>query len=179
MFLNTAVELVAVVTGPLVVCKLRKQVLHLSLHGILQQSLFCAMFFASFHVSSLWFDVHLCSCVRQTKKTYEKVGEATETALGVLVEKMNVFNLNKAGLSDRELGTACCHQVLSLWQKEFTLEFSRDRKSMSVYCIPLKATKLPGGPKMFVKVGASQEHWFFFFFALCLYLLALLILFVK
>ena len=39
------------------------------------------------------------------------------------------------------------------WRKEFTLEFSRDRKSMSSYCVPLKQTKLGTGPKMFVKVG--------------------------
>ena len=37
-------------------------------------------------------------------------------------------------------------------KKEFTLEFSRDRKSMSVYCTPNKARSSVG--KMFVKVGA-------------------------
>lgn len=35
-------------------------------------------------------------------------------------------------------------------KKEFTLEFSRDRKSMSVYCTPNKARSSLG--KMFVKV---------------------------
>ncbi len=34
-------------------------------------------------------------------------------------------------------------------KKSFTLEFSRDRKSMSVYCTP---TKGDAGSKMFVKV---------------------------
>lgn len=36
-------------------------------------------------------------------------------------------------------------------KKNFTLEFSRDRKSMSVYCTPGKGD---GGPKMFVKVSS-------------------------
>ena len=39
-----------------------------------------------------------------------------------------------------------------IWKKEFTLEFSRDRKSMSAYCVPIKQTKLGAGAKMFVKV---------------------------
>lgn len=46
-------------------------------------------------------------CV-QTKGVYEKVGEATETALCCLVEKMNVFNTDLAGLSPAERATACC-----------------------------------------------------------------------
>ena len=43
----------------------------------------------------------------------------------------------------------------ALWKKDFTLEFSRDRKSMSSYCLPVKQTKLGPGPKMFVK-GAPE-----------------------
>ena len=39
--------------------------------------------------------------------------------------------------------------------QEFTLEFSRDRKSMSSYCTPLKPSRLGNGPKMFVK-GAPE-----------------------
>lgn len=38
-------------------------------------------------------------------------------------------------------------------KKEFTLEFSRDRKSMSVYCTPNKARSSVG--KMFVKVSET------------------------
>lgn len=42
------------------------------------------------------------------------------------------------------------HQVIKLLlKKDFTLEFSRDRKSMSVYCT---STKLGSQSKMFVKV---------------------------
>lgn len=38
---------------------------------------------------------------------YEKVGEATETALCCLVEKMNVFDTDVRGLSNAERATAC------------------------------------------------------------------------
>ena len=34
------------------------------------------------------------------------------------------------------------HHIQSMWSKEFTLEFSRDRKSMSSYCVPTKM--IPG-----------------------------------
>lgn len=43
----------------------------------------------------------------QIKKAYEKVGEATETALSVLVEKLNVYNTDKSGLSKRDIANAC------------------------------------------------------------------------
>uniref|UniRef100_A0A665X008 Calcium-transporting ATPase n=1 Tax=Echeneis naucrates TaxID=173247 RepID=A0A665X008_ECHNA len=88
----------------------------------------------------------------KSKKIYEKVGEATETALCCLVEKMNVFNSNVKNLSKIERANACCTVIKQLMKKNFTLEFSRDRKSMSVYCTPGKGE---GGAKMFVK-GAPE-----------------------
>uniref|UniRef100_A0A915BMJ8 Calcium-transporting ATPase n=2 Tax=Parascaris TaxID=6254 RepID=A0A915BMJ8_PARUN len=88
----------------------------------------------------------------ETKRVYEKVGEATETALVVLAEKMNVYNTNKSGLSPRDLGNVCNRVIQQKWKKEFTLEFSRDRKSMSVYCVPSSGGS---GAKMFVK-GAPE-----------------------
>jgi len=91
----------------------------------------------------------------EAKGFYEKVGEATETALTVLVEKMNVYSQDKAGLKPKDLGTLCNQHMTNLWKKDFTLEFSRDRKSMSSYCIPIKPTKLGPGPKQFVK-GAPE-----------------------
>ena len=112
---------------------------------------------------------------------YEKVGEATETALTCLVEKMNVFDTEVHSLSKIDRANGCnsvsdrcsltcshctfptlplstfslcvllSHQVIKqLMKKEFTLEFSRDRKSMSVYCTPNKSRSTMG--KMFVKV---------------------------
>lgn len=43
----------------------------------------------------------------QSKGVYEKVGEATETALTCLVEKMNVFNTDVRSLSKVERANAC------------------------------------------------------------------------
>nr|AML22896.1 sarcoplasmic/endoplasmic reticulum Ca2+-ATPase [Tridacna squamosa] len=89
------------------------------------------------------------------KDMYEKIGEATETALCLLVEKANFYNTDKTGLNKREMGVACCQVIQEMWKKEFTLEFSRDRKSMSVYCNPNKPTRTPGGARMFCK-GAPE-----------------------
>lgn len=88
----------------------------------------------------------------QVKHSYEKVGEATETALVVLAEKMNVYNTSKSGLSPRDLGNVCNRVIQQKWQKDFTLEFSRDRKSMSSFCVPSSGGS---GAKMFVK-GAPE-----------------------
>lgn len=92
------------------------------------------------------------------KQAFEKVGEATETALTVLAEKMNPFGFDKSGKSRRDAALTVNHGVQAMWKKEFTLEFSRDRKSMSSYCVPSRAaanTKLGTGPKMFIK-GAPE-----------------------
>uniref|UniRef100_A0A8C5PTQ4 Calcium-transporting ATPase n=1 Tax=Leptobrachium leishanense TaxID=445787 RepID=A0A8C5PTQ4_9ANUR len=90
----------------------------------------------------------------EVKGVYEKVGEATETALTCLVEKMNVFDTDLKGLSRIERANACNSVIKQLMKKEFTLEFSRDRKSMSVYCTPNKPSRT-GVSKMFVK-GAPE-----------------------
>ncbi|KAL3856793.1 hypothetical protein ACJMK2_011510 [Sinanodonta woodiana] len=91
----------------------------------------------------------------EAKDIFEKVGEATETALTVLVEKVNFYNTDKSSLSKKERSTVCNQIIQQMWKKEFTLEFSRDRKSMSVYCVPNKPTRTPNGPKMFCK-GAPE-----------------------
>jgi len=85
------------------------------------------------------------------KEIYEKVGEATETALVVLVEKMNVFKQDMSKLNKAEKCNAANAQIRNLMEKKFTLEFSRDRKSMSVYATPRNG----GDNKMFVK-GAPE-----------------------
>ncbi|XP_075446105.1 sarcoplasmic/endoplasmic reticulum calcium ATPase 3 [Ascaphus truei] len=92
----------------------------------------------------------------ESKGVYEKVGEATETALTCLVEKMNVFDTNLSRLSKVEMANACNSVIKKLMKKECTLEFSRDRKSMSVYCTPLASTSSAPGSKMFVK-GAPES----------------------
>uniref|UniRef100_A0A8C1R437 Calcium-transporting ATPase n=1 Tax=Cyprinus carpio TaxID=7962 RepID=A0A8C1R437_CYPCA len=90
----------------------------------------------------------------EAKGVYEKVGEATETALTTLVEKMNVFKTDLSGLSRVERASACnLVRREKLMKKKFTLEFSRDRKSMSVYCTPNGSNSQS---KMFVK-GAPES----------------------
>ncbi|MEQ2274152.1 Sarcoplasmic/endoplasmic reticulum calcium ATPase 2, partial [Xenotaenia resolanae] len=91
----------------------------------------------------------------EAKGVYEKVGEATETALCCLVEKMNVFDVDLKRLSHAERATACCSVIKQLMKKELTLEFSRDRKFMSVFCFSNKLTQFASGAKMFVK-GAPE-----------------------
>jgi P-type Ca2+ transporter type 2A len=91
----------------------------------------------------------------QTKQVYEKVGEATETALVVLAEKMNVLGIDRSKLSRKGLSSASTQALQKLWHKDFTLEFSRDRKSMSCYCTPADTSKVGTTPKMFVKVSMS------------------------
>ena len=86
------------------------------------------------------------------------MGEATETALTVLVEKMNVFNTDKSRLSPQELAMSSNTIIRQKYRKEFTLEFSRDRKSMSSY-VTTASKGASGGPpsaKMFVK-GAPES----------------------
>lgn len=89
------------------------------------------------------------------KNIFEKVGEATETALIVLGEKINPSCLSKMGLDRRSAAIVSKQDMETKWKKEFTLEFSRDRKSMSSYCTPQKPTRLGSGPKMFCK-GAPE-----------------------
>jgi len=85
----------------------------------------------------------------EAKKVYEKIGEATETALTVLVEKMNVHNVNKSMLSNSQRAMACNNDIRQKVNKQFTLEFSRDRKSMSTF------VTADGKEVMYVK-GASE-----------------------
>ncbi|KAM6993003.1 sarcoplasmic/endoplasmic reticulum calcium ATPase 1-like [Passerculus sandwichensis] len=68
---------------------------------------------------------------------------------------MNVFNTDVRNLSKVERANACNAVIKQLMKKEFTLEFSRDRKSMSVFCSPAKASRAAVGNKMFVK-GAPE-----------------------
>jgi Ca2+ transporting ATPase len=88
------------------------------------------------------------------KNIFEKVGEATETALITLAEKINPYAVSKSG-GRLEVAKVVRKDMETKWTKDFTLEFSRDRKSMSSYCTPKKPTRLGNGPKMFIK-GAPE-----------------------
>merc|ERR1712223_309943 len=88
------------------------------------------------------------------KNAFEKVGEATETALIVLAKKLNPYDMSKSG-GRLESAKVVRKDMETKWKKDFTLEFSRDRKSMSTYCSPRKPSRIGNGPKMFVK-GAPE-----------------------
>jgi Ca2+ transporting ATPase len=99
----------------------------------------------------------------QTKCVYEKVGESTEVALIVFVEKLNVTGLNLKSYSPADRAHICNDALREQYEKVFTMEFSRDRKSMSTYCVPnsTNGRSLRSGcasscsPKLFVK-GAPE-----------------------
>jgi Ca2+ transporting ATPase len=56
----------------------------------------------------------------EDRKAYEKVGESTEVALIVLAEKLNVQGLDKSGLSQSELASACSNAVHEQYEKVST-----------------------------------------------------------
>ncbi len=114
-------------------------------------------------VDGVWLGLLVCTdevFCPQDKSVYEKVGESTEVALKVLAEKLNVQGLDTGSMTNLQRATACFKSVADKYDKEFTLEFSRDRKSMSVYCRP----KVEGGelqpPVMFVKVKVTRATIF-------------------
>jgi len=70
---------------------------------------------------------------------YDKIGESTEVALHVLVEKVGLPGFDSmpqalTKLSNQERATYCTSYWASQFRKLSTLEFSRDRKMMSVLC---------------------------------------------
>jgi len=92
----------------------------------------------------------------EQKKFYEKIGEPTEVAMKVLSEKMNVLGLDTSKLTKSQLATANGDAIDQKFKKIATLEFSRDRKSMSVLVTPTDPTVtqkcgLSHSEKMFVK----------------------------
>lgn len=73
------------------------------------------------------------------KGKYEKIGESTEVALRVLAEKVGLpgFNSMQSSLnmlSNHERASYCNHYWEEQFRKLDVLEFSRDRKMMSVLC---------------------------------------------
>ena len=100
------------------------------------------------------------------KNIFEKVGEATETALVTLAEKINPYDIKKTG-NRLESAKVVKKDLDTKWNKDFTLEFSRDRKSMSSFCTPPR--RPPGsarGPRCLSRAppracwrGASTSGW--------------------
>lgn len=89
------------------------------------------------------------------KDKYCRVGEPTEAALQVLVEKLGVHGIHRS--ADPVTSASQCS---TYWQDQYTrlatLEFNRDRKSMSVLCKPTDDREGGGGTnRLFVK-GAPE-----------------------
>ncbi|GAV56597.1 E1-E2_ATPase domain-containing protein/Cation_ATPase_C domain-containing protein/Cation_ATPase_N domain-containing protein/Hydrolase domain-containing protein, partial [Cephalotus follicularis] len=73
------------------------------------------------------------------KGNYEKIGESTEVALRVLAEKVGLPGFDSMPsalhmLSKHERASYCNHYWENQFKKVSVLEFSRDRKLMSVLC---------------------------------------------
>ncbi|XP_073306816.1 calcium-transporting ATPase 3, endoplasmic reticulum-type [Primulina huaijiensis] len=73
------------------------------------------------------------------KRSYEKIGESTEVALRVLTEKIGLPGFDSMPsalnmLSKHERASYCNRYWESQFKKVSLLEFSRDRKMMSVLC---------------------------------------------
>eukprot|EP00850_Spirogloea_muscicola_P004302 SM000018S03667 [mRNA] locus=s18:597179:607428:- [translate_table: standard] len=73
------------------------------------------------------------------RNVYEKLGESTEVALRVLAEKVGLPGFDSmptalTSLSRPERASYCNHHWEQQYTKVATLEFSRDRKMMSVLC---------------------------------------------
>ncbi|XP_012068199.1 calcium-transporting ATPase 3, endoplasmic reticulum-type isoform X4 [Jatropha curcas] len=73
------------------------------------------------------------------KGSYEKIGESTEVALRVLAEKVGLPGFDSMPsalhmLSKHERASYCNHYWENQFKKVSVLEFSRDRKMMSVLC---------------------------------------------
>ncbi|KAB1203972.1 Calcium-transporting ATPase 3, endoplasmic reticulum-type [Morella rubra] len=73
------------------------------------------------------------------KENYEKIGESTEVALRVLAEKVGLPGFDSMPsalnmLSRHERASYCNHYWESQFKKISVLDFSRDRKMMSVLC---------------------------------------------
>ena len=75
-----------------------------------------------------------------------------------MVEKLNVTGLNLSQYDKHQLAQICNKALQEGYKKEFTMEFSRDRKSMSVYCLPEgRALRYQdSNAKLFVK-GAPES----------------------
>ena len=56
-------------------------------------------------------------CVPQDKGIYEKIGEATEVALKVLAEKLNVQGLAREEMSHKQKANVCFASVCEEFEK--------------------------------------------------------------
>uniref|UniRef100_A0A9J8DJX3 Calcium-transporting ATPase n=1 Tax=Cyprinus carpio carpio TaxID=630221 RepID=A0A9J8DJX3_CYPCA len=98
----------------------------------------------------------------ETKGVYEKVGEATETALTCLVEKMNVFDTDVRSLSKIERANACNSVKNYTINKTLCEHFSPETGSPCLCTIDNLGCLLQGAPEgvidrcTYVRVGGSR-----------------------
>lgn len=74
---------------------------------------------------------------------FDRIGEPTEAALKVLVEKLGVKGMRRES-SPMSMAKQCSDHWSSKFEKLAVLEFDRDRKSMSVLCRPRTAPAVAG-----------------------------------
>lgn len=91
------------------------------------------------------------------KGAYEKIGESTEVALRVLAEKIGIPGFDSMPsalnmLSKHERASYCNRYWENLFKKISALEFSRDRKMMSVLCSHKQSTTMfsKGAPESII-----------------------------
>jgi len=85
---------------------------------------------------------------QMNEKTFERIGEPTEAALCVLTEKLGgMVNHLDENVPPSVLASANVNEWRSAYRRITTLEFNRDRKSMSVLCQKSDAS----GNKLLVK----------------------------
>jgi Ca2+-transporting ATPase len=89
--------------------------------------------------------------IRHNDGKYVRIGEPTEAALKCLVEKMGLPDASAYGQVGAQRASYFGNIIESKFDKEATLEFSRDRKSMSVLC----KDKTSGDRILYVK-GAAE-----------------------
>ncbi|KAJ2765596.1 hypothetical protein IWQ57_004715, partial [Coemansia nantahalensis] len=90
------------------------------------------------------------------KDSYHHVGEPTEAALRVLAERVGTpdaaFNATLAGLSKADRAQACCQWIQHRFKRLATLEFTRERKSMSTL-----VREADGGAQRLLVKGAPEN----------------------
>lgn len=87
---------------------------------------------------------------------YERVGEPTEAALRVLVEKLGLPTVPPP-TSGSEKASACADAWGAAYHQEALLEFSRDRKSMGVIVSPADAKAAAALPTSGKPVGSANR----------------------
>lgn len=88
---------------------------------------------------------------KASSKTYERLGEPTEAALCVLVEKLGGKRDDSESSNARTLAAANVNSWRAEHPRQATLEFNRDRKSMSVLVSQWSFKSLAAGNRLLVK----------------------------